>query len=106
MKSLIAVYQKFKHMDLLLSDKERLGYDDPSPDNIHKCCHELWMALKAAGVSDMPTDTPFIDLGENAACNSCGKRFCTCYDRISGRMTGQYPEVIDPRERTNDEHKQ
>ena len=65
MKHIIAVYEKFKHLDILLSDKGWMSSPDPASDKIHSCCHELWMAIKNSGVPGMPTDRRFIDLGEN-----------------------------------------
>lgn len=95
MKSLIEVYNKFKHLDKLLSS---MSSDNDSGDGIraYDVCRELWMAIKAAQVPDMPIDKPFIDLGDGTSCGSCLKRFCTCIDRVSGRMSGQYPPVINP----------
>ena len=100
MKNLIAVYQKFKHLDKLLSDNGWAEFEGDVGGNNNKfidCCRELWMAIKAAGVPDMPTDKKFIDLGEMVICTTCQGRFCTCPERVNNIMTGQYPMVIDPR---------
>lgn len=55
MKHIIEVYDKFKHLDVLLSDKVWMTSDDNASDKIRNCCHELWMAIKS-GISDMPRD--------------------------------------------------
>ena len=37
------VYERFKHLDLVLSDPVMMNEDD---NPIHKTCYELWKAIK------------------------------------------------------------
>lgn len=45
LKPVASVYEKFKHLDAILSDASVLE-DDSSPPR--KCLYELWKAIKAA----------------------------------------------------------
>jgi len=44
------VYDRFKHLDHLLSDKTWIDGDDPSP--LRSCTYDLWQAIRTASKED------------------------------------------------------